>query len=103
MAIDKVAIAAIVSGVASVASGVSSFVTSRKQAKVQEQQAAFARKQAKIDAEEFRRRQRRILGQARAARGASGVDLLTGSPLLVDDDTIAEIEFGAARIVTGKR
>lgn len=77
------------------------FRQASRQAKVQRQQADFTRRQSEIDADEFKRRQRRLLGSARAARGASGVDLLQGSPLLVDDDTITEIVFGAESIRRG--
>lgn len=95
------AIGTAVSAAATVGSGVMSFQQARSQAKAQEQQAAFARQQAEIDANEFRRRQRRLLGTARATRGATGVDLLSGSPLLVDDETIDEIVFQTERIRQG--
>lgn len=95
------AVGAAVSAVGTVASGVMSFQQARSQAAAQEQQAAFARRQAQIDADEFRRRQKRLLGTARATRGATGVDLLSGSPLLVDDDTIDEIVFQTERIRQG--
>jgi len=95
------AIGAAVSAVSTVASGAMSFMQARSQAKAMEQQADFERAQAQIDADEFRRRQRRLLGTARATRGATGVDLLSGSPLLVDDDTIDEIVFQTERIRQG--
>lgn len=87
-----------VSAVGTVASGVMQARQASQQAAVLRQQADFDRKQADIDADEFKRRQRRLLASARAARGASGVDLLSGSPLLVDDDMIAEIEFQTERV-----
>lgn len=98
MGLETATIIAIASAVATAASGAMTFVAGRQQAKVQNQQAAFARRQAEIDAGEFKRRQRRLLASARVGRGASGVRLLEGSPLLVDDDTIAEIEFGTETI-----
>ena len=101
---DPVTIAAIgasVSAAATLASGAMSFMQARSQAKVMEQQASFERAQAQIDADEFRRRQRRLLGTARATRGATGVDLLSGSPLLVDDDTIDQIVFETERVRQG--
>ena len=98
---ELLAAAAIMSAVGTVVGGISTFQQSRAQAKSQEQQANFARQQAEIDANEFRRKQRRLLGTARAARGATGVDLLTGSPLLVDDDTIDEIIFQTERVRQG--
>jgi len=95
------AIGASVSAAATLASGAMSFMQARSQAKVMEQQASFERAQAQIDADEFRRRQRRLLGTARATRGATGVDLLSGSPLLVDDDTIDQIVFETERVRQG--
>lgn len=91
----------VIAGIASIASGAMTFVSGQQQAKSFKQQAAFERKQSAIDSDEFRRRQRRLLASARAGRGAAGVDLLQGSTLLVDDDTIAEIEFGAENIRNG--
>lgn len=95
------AIAAGVSAAATIAGGAMSFMQSRSQAKAMEQQADFERAQAQIDADEFKRRQRRLLGTARATRGATGVDLLSGSPLLVDDDTIDQIVFETERVRQG--
>lgn len=95
------AIAAITSVVGTVGGGIMQARQAGQQAAVQRQQADFARKQSEIDAKEFRRQQMRLLGSARAARGASGVDLLSGSPLLVDDDTIEEIVFNTERIRQG--
>lgn len=95
------AIGAAVAAVGTVASGAMSFMQARSQAKAQEQQADFTRRQAEIDASEFRRNQRRLLGEARATRGATGVDLLSGSPLLVDDETIDEIIFQTERVRQG--
>lgn len=98
----SLALAAVaISTIGTVGSGVAAFQQGRAQAKVQEQQATFSRQQAEIDADEFRRRQRRLLGTARATRGATGVDLLSGSPLLVDDETIDEIVFQTERIRQG--
>ncbi|MGB0972634.1 MAG: hypothetical protein ACPGVG_17005, partial [Mycobacterium sp.] len=83
-------IAAVVTAVAAVASTAVTVAASEKQSDIQDQQAKFARQQAEIDAREFKLRQRRLLASARVGRGASGVRLLEGSPLLVDDDAIAE-------------
>lgn len=95
------AVGAIASAVGTIGGGIMQARQASQQAAVQRQQAEFARKQSEIDAREFRRRQMRLLGSARAARGASGVDLLSGSPLLVDDDTIEEIVFNTERIRRG--
>lgn len=94
-------VASIASAVGSVVQGISAFQQGQFQARVAEQQADFARKQAEIDAKEFKRDQQRLLGQARATRGASGVLLSEGSPLLVDDETIEEILFQTERVRRG--
>lgn len=94
-------IALVASAAGAVASGVSAFRQGQFQSKVAEQQADFARKQSEIDAKEFARDQRRILGQARAARGSAGVQLSAGSPLAVDDETLEEIIFQTERIRRG--
>lgn len=101
MGLEAATLAAIsvgVSAAGAVASGVMQMRQASQQSAVMRQQADFTRKQAAIDAEEFKRRQRRLLASARAGRGASGVDLLTGSPLMVDDDSIAEIVFQTERV-----
>lgn len=53
---------------------------------------------AGAEAEDFRRRESRLLAQSRAFRGASGVTS-AGSPLRVDVATAAEIELGALNII----
>lgn len=94
-------IALVASAAGALVSGVSAFRQGQFQSKVAEQQADFARKQSEIDAKEFARDQRRILGQARAARGSAGVQLSAGSPLAVDDETLEEIIFQTERIRRG--
>ncbi len=74
---------------------------SEGQATVLQQQARHEERQAEIDAGEFRRDQLKVLGSSRAARGASGVQLTTGSPLLTDDEMIAEIAFQTTKIRRG--
>ena len=73
----------------------------RAQAKLQEEQAALAREFAKVEAEDFRRRQHAFLSERRAAMGASGVEIGTGSPLLAIGDFAAETELQARRIAAG--
>jgi hypothetical protein len=102
MGADPITIAALAVAIAgTLSSGAMAYQQAQVQAKTQEQQADFARKQSEIDANEFRRKQRRLLGTARATRGATGVDLLSGSPLLVDDETIDEIVFQTERVRQG--
>lgn len=71
------------------------------QAEIAQQQAGYERAASESEADEFLRSQRRLLATARARRGGSGVDLTSGSPLLVDEDTIDEIAFQTARIRHG--
>ena len=67
------------------------------QAQLAGRQAERERQIAERDSEEFRRRERKRLASFRARRAASGI-AMRGSPLLVDDELVEEIEFGAATI-----
>ena len=66
-------------------------------AKVAQQMAGAEKERAEASASDFRRAQKARLANARAKQAASGLSL-EGSPLLVDEATFQEIEFGAARI-----
>jgi hypothetical protein len=64
----------------------------------QEEQAAIAdRDAADAEAQDRRRRGSAARATALAERGASGI-ALAGTPLLVDEDIIGEIELDAARV-----
>ena len=65
-----------------------------------QQQAGREREAAGLEATEFAKKQRRQLATSRAGRLASGVTM-SGSPLLVDEDTINEIAFNEALIRSG--
>ena len=66
-------------------------------AQVAEQQASLARKRGEIEADQQRRKAKRLSAQQRALYGASGVKL-TGSPAQVLIDTAMEQEFDARMI-----
>ena len=70
------------------------------EADVLEQQAAREQEQARLDADEFRRDQRRLIARQIALTGGSGVSL-EGSRSLLIEDTAAEGEFQAQKIERG--
>ena len=72
-----------------------------QQAQIKEQQSAREREVAGVEEDDFRREQRRLFAQRRAALGVSGIDISTGSPLLAAEDFITEAEFQALRIRSG--
>ena len=74
---------------------------SNYQAEVLRQQAQADRDKAAAEEEDFRRRQSRTAASRRAALGASGVEIGSGSPLLVSQDFASEAELGALRIRHG--
>lgn len=71
------------------------------QAKVNEQQAGRERLISGEQEKDFRKVQSSNLAERRAAMGASGVDLSSGSALLVPEDFAAEVELQARRIRSG--
>ena len=72
-----------------------------RQAQIQEQQAARDIEVAAIDEENLRRKQRRDFAQRRAALGAAGIQLATGTPLLTAANFAAEAELQALMIRSG--
>lgn len=70
----------------------------RYNAQVNEMNAAAERDKSAVEAEDFRRQNARKLASSIAARGASGVDIGSGTPLMVSEDVVREIELGASRI-----
>ena len=71
------------------------------QATVIEQSAQQAREAARIEASDFRRKMSRQFAARRAAMGASGVDLSSGSVLLAVDDFAREAKLQELRIRYG--
>ena len=66
---------------------------------VAEQQAKNTRQVAVADASDFRRAQQARLASRKAAMAGSGIVATSGSPLLVDEKILANIEFSGARII----
>ena len=66
-------------------------------------EAKFLKALGEIEAEDFRRETRRLLGEQLVAFAAAGVDPTVGTPLDVLGDTVAERELGALRIRFGRR
>lgn len=70
----------------------------RFNALVAEQEAKAEMDSARADASDFRRAQSARVAAARARRAGSGF-ALEGSPMLVDEAALTEIEFGVSRIM----
>lgn len=70
----------------------------RFNALVAEQEAKSEMDATRADASDFRKAQSARVAASRARQAASGF-ALEGSPLLVDEATLSEIEFGVSRIV----
>lgn len=94
-------LAAGVSAAGSIAAGQAARGQGDFQAAVSRQQAGRTREIAAAEEQDFRRRQSRSFAQRRAAMGASGVEIGTGSSLLASGDFAAETELNALRIRAG--
>lgn len=70
-------------------------------ARVNEQQAYRERQISAEEERDFRKNASATLAERRAALGAAGVQLSTGSPLLASEDFAAETELQALRIRRG--
>lgn len=70
----------------------------RFNALVAEQEAKSEMDATRADASDFRKAQSARMAASRAREAASGF-ALEGSPLLVDEATLSEIEFGVSRIM----
>ena len=81
-------------------SGEASARAAEYNAAVDLQRAQREREASGLEASQFVKQQRRQLATARTGRLASGVTM-SGSPLLVDEDTINEIAFNEALIRSG--
>lgn len=92
--------AEVIVGVGAVLSFAASRRQSRRQARAARDQAQREQEIAADEENDFRRRQRRLLATRRAGTAASGLSL-AGTPLLIDDATLAEIELNAERIRRG--
>ncbi len=74
--------------------------TGRDRARLFTRQSARRQEEAQVEAEDFRRRERRLLSTQRAGFAASGVTT-EGTPTGVGADTAKEIELAAQRIMAG--
>lgn len=70
-------------------------------AKVAENQAAGERMRAQVAADQQREAHRRLIANQRATYGVSGVDVASGSPLLVIADSAKQAELDAQIILAG--
>lgn len=70
-------------------------------AKVAENQAAGERMRAGVAADQQREAHRRLIANQRAQYGVSGVDVASGSPLLVIADSAKQAELDAQIILAG--
>lgn len=93
-------IGAAVSAVGAVAAGRAEANAAGFNATMAQQQAEREREIAVRDADDYRRRNSRLLAASRARRAGSGLTA-QGSPLLVDETTAAEIELGVQDIFAG--
>lgn len=93
--------ASAVGAVGSIATGAAQAKQAKMQAAIQRQQAERERLIAQRDEEDFRRRQSAAAARVRAAGGARGVDISTGSPLLASEDFAREVEVQSGRILEG--
>lgn len=71
------------------------------QARVNDQQALREKQVSAEEEKDFRRVQSSNFAERRAAMGASGIDLSSGSPLLASEEFAAEAELQARRIRAG--
>ena len=95
------AASAAISAVGAIQQGKAARDQARTQAEIARQQADREKLVAQRDEEDFRRKQRAALAAVRAAGGARGVDISTGSPLLASEDFARETEVQARRIREG--
>ncbi len=95
------AVAASAAAAGSVAQGIAAKNQAKAQAKVMKQQSDRERAIAAEKERDFRRQQRRLRSSVRAAGGARGIEMGTGSPLLAEEDFMKETELMADRIRRG--
>lgn len=88
-------------GAASLLEGAGAYRESRNQAGIYAAYEHDARQKAQDQARQEREKYRKLASSRRAAMGASGVDVNSGSVLDVWDDTRAEGEESAMRLLHG--
>lgn len=92
---------AVVSAVGAIRAGNAAKNQADFQSKVAQQQATRERQKASAAEEDFRRSSSRRAAASRAVGAASGVEIDTGSSLLVAEDFAGETELSALRIEQG--
>ena len=97
---DPFTISIVSLAMASAAMSIGGGITSQQAGKAQ---AKALRRTGEAEADDIRRRTRRLAATQRAAFGASGVDPNVGSPIDVLGDTIAEGELAALRARATRR
>ncbi len=100
---DPVTIALVAGLVGAAGSTLSGIQASRGQAKAADAEAKSLREQAAFDERESRQRARRVIAKGRAVGAASGVDIGSGSPLLLELESAREAELEAQAIRAGGR
>jgi len=80
---------------------ISQVQASRGQAAAADAEAESIREQAAFEERESRQRSRRVIAKGRAIGAASGVDIGSGSPLLLELDSAREAELEAQAIKAG--
>lgn len=70
----------------------------KQEAQFREQEAESARQSAAYDERQYRRRATLLLGKQNAILGASGMDISSGSPLLLELDSVRQAELEALNI-----
>ena len=95
------AVSTAVSVVSSISSGIAAKRQTEGQAEIEQQRAERERQVAGQQEGDFRARQRRAAAAVRAAGGARGIDIGSGSPLLSSQDFTRETERQALRIREG--
>ena len=94
-------IAAGMAATGSVAQGISANKQAKFQASVLDQQRQREGEISAAEERDFRKRHSAGFAERRAAMGASGVDIGSGSPLLSGEDFASEVELQAQRIRAG--
>ena len=100
-AVAAAALGAVVSAYGAYQQGEAARAQARTQARIAEQQGAYAKLAASADAETRRRQLDRVLGTQRARYGAAGVIGSEGSPLLVMMESEEEAALDVARVRHG--
>jgi len=89
------------SAVGSAVSGYSQITQGKRHQDIYEENANIAIQKARYEEDKSRRKTKRMLGTQRALYAKVGVDITSGSPLLIMSETAAEGEYEAEMIKWG--